>query len=246
MKSISCWVQCAISTFEVQTILLTHAHVDHITGVAAAKDAFDVRCTSTATISSCTTWQSSRVRCSASKSAQPPVDAYYDGPAIRFGGLRGARASHAGPLPGRRVPRDGRQRARPRHLFVGDTLFAGSIGRTDLPGGDYDVLMRSITEVLFPSETRRSCTRGMAPDTTIGRERRTNPFLLEYWRAGRVRLNTLASLAQGDHLDAADLDLDRRVEPRHLPSACPLTNVPLVLSRSRTSRPPSGVAVNRQ
>jgi len=65
-----------------------------------------------------------------------------------------------------------------RELFVGDTLFAGSIGRTDLPGGDYDTLMRSIREVLlsFPDET--VVHSGHGPDTTIGAERRTNPFLL--------------------------------------------------------------------
>ena len=65
------------------------------------------------------------------------------------------------------------------HLFVGDTLFAGSIGRTDLPGGDYDVLMRSITEVLFPLGDEAIVHPGHGPDTTIGRERATNPFVLE-------------------------------------------------------------------
>ena len=66
------------------------------------------------------------------------------------------------------------------HLFVGDTLFAGSIGRTDLPGGDYEVLMRSITRVLFPLGDDAIVHPGHGPDTTIGRERRTNPFVLEY------------------------------------------------------------------
>jgi glyoxylase-like metal-dependent hydrolase (beta-lactamase superfamily II) len=66
------------------------------------------------------------------------------------------------------------------HLFVGDTLFAGSIGRTDLPGGNYAVLMRSITDVLFPLGDDAVVHPGHGPDTTIGRERTTNPFVLEY------------------------------------------------------------------
>jgi glyoxylase-like metal-dependent hydrolase (beta-lactamase superfamily II) len=71
------------------------------------------------------------------------------------------------------------------HLFVGDTLFAGSIGRTDLPGGDYDVLMESITGVLFPLGDDRIVHPGHGPDTTIQRERTTNDFVLEYFAAKR-------------------------------------------------------------
>jgi len=67
-----------------------------------------------------------------------------------------------------------------RHLFVGDTLFAGSIGRTDLPGGDYQVLMRSITEVLFSLGDEAIVHPGHGPDTTIAREKATNPFVREY------------------------------------------------------------------
>ena len=66
------------------------------------------------------------------------------------------------------------------HLLVGDTLFSGSIGRTDLPGGNYEVLMRSITDVLFGLGDDAIVHPGHGPDTTIGRERRTNPFVLEY------------------------------------------------------------------
>jgi hydroxyacylglutathione hydrolase len=69
------------------------------------------------------------------------------------------------------------------HLFVGDTLFAGSIGRTDLPGGNYATLMRSITDVLFPLGDPSIVHPGHGPDTTIGRERTTNPFVLEYLRS---------------------------------------------------------------
>jgi glyoxylase-like metal-dependent hydrolase (beta-lactamase superfamily II) len=71
----------------------------------------------------------------------------------------------------------GRPDTEARELFVGDTLFAGSIGRTDLPGGDHALLLRSIREQLlvFPDET--IVHSGHGPETTIGDERATNPFL---------------------------------------------------------------------
>ena len=62
-------------------------------------------------------------------------------------------------------------------LFVGDTLFAGSIGRTDLPGGDHQTLIQSITSVLFAFPDEARVYSGHGEPTTIGRERRTNPFL---------------------------------------------------------------------
>jgi len=62
-------------------------------------------------------------------------------------------------------------------MIVGDTLFHGSVGRTDLPGGDWDTLVRSIRDKLFvlPDEVR--CYPGHEGETTIGRERRDNPFV---------------------------------------------------------------------
>lgn len=65
-------------------------------------------------------------------------------------------------------------------LFSGDTLFAGSIGRTDLPGGDHALLMRSILTQLMPLADDVRVLPGHMGTTTIGRERRTNPFLLGY------------------------------------------------------------------
>ncbi|MFO7557715.1 MAG: MBL fold metallo-hydrolase [Desulfobacterales bacterium] len=63
------------------------------------------------------------------------------------------------------------------HVFVGDTLFAGSIGRTDFPGGDYNTLISSIQKRLFPlgDDTRVYCGHG--PQTTIGQEKKFNPFV---------------------------------------------------------------------
>lgn len=65
-------------------------------------------------------------------------------------------------------------------LFSGDALFAGSIGRTDLPGGNYEQLMRSITEKLLPLGDHVHVLSGHGPETTLGQERRTNPFIREY------------------------------------------------------------------
>jgi len=66
---------------------------------------------------------------------------------------------------------------RERVVFVGDVLFAGSIGRTDLAGGDYETLMRSIREKLLPLGNDVQVYPGHGPVTTIGQERRHNPFL---------------------------------------------------------------------
>lgn len=65
-------------------------------------------------------------------------------------------------------------------VFSGDCLFAGSIGRTDLPGGDYDLLMHSIFEKLLPLGDNVRVLPGHMELTTIGQERLTNPFLLDY------------------------------------------------------------------
>lgn len=66
---------------------------------------------------------------------------------------------------------------RERVVFVGDVLFAGSIGRTDLPGGDHEQLLRSIRQKLLPLGDEVRVLAGHGPPTTIGVERRENPFL---------------------------------------------------------------------
>jgi hydroxyacylglutathione hydrolase len=63
------------------------------------------------------------------------------------------------------------------NVFVGDTMFAGSIGRTDLPGGSYETLINSIKERLFPLDDSTVVYPGHGPSTTIGNEREHNPFL---------------------------------------------------------------------
>ncbi len=63
------------------------------------------------------------------------------------------------------------------NVFVGDTLFAGSIGRTDLPGGSYETLINSIKESLFPLGDNTIVYPGHGPSTTIKNEKEHNPFL---------------------------------------------------------------------
>jgi hydroxyacylglutathione hydrolase len=65
-------------------------------------------------------------------------------------------------------------------VFSGDALFQGSIGRTDLPGSDYETLMQSIFNRLLPLGDEVQVLPGHGGATTIGQERRTNPFLLDY------------------------------------------------------------------
>lgn len=160
---------------DVRAVLLTHAHVDHISGVGAAKAALgapvylhrDDLFLYEAAVEQAAMF-GFRVE------PPPPVDRFYDASPIRFGDYE-VRVHHTpGHCPG------GVCLQIDRHLFVGDTLFAGSIGRTDLPGGNYETLMRSITGALFPLGDDAIVHPGHGPDTTIGRERTTNPFVLEY------------------------------------------------------------------
>jgi glyoxylase-like metal-dependent hydrolase (beta-lactamase superfamily II) len=64
-----------------------------------------------------------------------------------------------------------------KFAFVGDVLFHGSIGRTDLPGGDYDQLIRSITEKLWPLGNDTQFLPGHGPGSTFGQERQNNAFV---------------------------------------------------------------------
>jgi len=117
----------------------------------------------------------------------PPVDCYYetDRP-ITFGDYDVRVVHTPGHCPGGvclAIAKKGEAGA--PHLFVGDTLFAGSIGRTDLPGGDYDTLLQAITSKLFAFPDESIVYSGHGPETTIGREKVSNPFVLEYLSARR-------------------------------------------------------------
>ena len=75
------------------------------------------------------------------------------------------------------IPYDGPEDV-PEVLLSGDVLFAGSIGRTDLPGGDHATMLRSLTDKVLPLDDRIVVLPGHGEQTTIGRERTVNPFLL--------------------------------------------------------------------
>ena len=172
-------------------ILLTHAHVDHVTGVGPAKRALhapihlhkdDLFLYEHAV-------QQAWIFGVKVDAPLPPIDVFYaPGDVIAIGDYD-VRPHHTpGHCPGgvclavtRRAAADEPQAEEAGgsevDLFVGDTLFAGSIGRTDLPGGDYQTLIGSIRHVLFAFGDDARVHPGHGPSTTIGRERATNPFL---------------------------------------------------------------------
>ncbi|MBI4476410.1 MAG: MBL fold metallo-hydrolase [Acidobacteria bacterium] len=185
---------------DVKYILLTHAHMDHITGVRRARQ---VTCAPVYLHRDDNFLYEAAGQQGRAFGFQveqpPPVDHFYvarlksgttsQGAAMGVPG----RASEYEPLyfgdyevrvhhtpghcPGGVCLQVGRKETMGKQLFVGDTLFAGSIGRTDLPGGDYDTLMASIRNVLFSFGDDAEVFPGHGPKTTIGQERATNPFL---------------------------------------------------------------------
>jgi hydroxyacylglutathione hydrolase len=168
------------SGLTVRHILLTHAHVDHVTGVAAAKRALNVpiylhkddlflydRAVEMGAMFGLKV------------EPQPPIDLFYTPAQVIPFGTYEARVHHTpGHCPGGVCLQIGKTGTGGKELFVGDTLFAGSIGRTDLPGGDHATLIASIRNVLFPLGDEAVVHSGHGPDTTIGEERRNNPFLV--------------------------------------------------------------------
>ncbi len=168
----------------VVAILLTHAHVDHVSGVARAKRALDVKVyLHRDDLFLYDQAAAHGLMFGLEVEQPPPVDVFYKGPGpIAFGDYDVFVHHTPGHCPGGVCLQVGRRGERGQELFVGDTLFAGSIGRTDLPGGDYETLLRSITGVLYGFGDDARVYSGHGPETTIGEERRTNPFLIEYQR----------------------------------------------------------------
>jgi hydroxyacylglutathione hydrolase len=166
-------------SLSVKYILLTHAHLDHITGVARAKEALGVPVgLHQADNFLYESVVQQGLMFGLRVEPQPKVDFFYDGPGPWRFGTYAAWVHHTpGHCPGGVCLAVGREDANARTLFVGDTLFAGSIGRTDLPGGDYETLIGSIRNVLFAFPDDTPVYSGHGEPTTIGRERRSNPFL---------------------------------------------------------------------
>jgi hydroxyacylglutathione hydrolase len=164
----------------IRYVLLTHAHLDHITGVRRAKEVLGapvVLHRDDNFLYEAVVQQGQMFGLEIE--AQPPVDRFYDGPGPWTLGRYAAWVHHTpGHCPGGVCLAVGRTDRAARGLFVGDTLFAGGIGRTDLPGGSLPTLLRSIREVLFSFPDETVVYSGHGEPTTIGREKRTNPFLI--------------------------------------------------------------------
>lgn len=164
---------------KVQSILLTHAHVDHVTGVATARRVFEAPVflhRDDQFLYDAAPQQAAFFGLHCDR--LPAIDRYYDLSETLSFGEYGISVHHTpGHCPGGVCLAAGRKGSKKTDLFVGDTLFAGSIGRTDLPGGDQATLIRSITQVLFAFDDTTRVHSGHGPQTTIGQERQSNPFL---------------------------------------------------------------------
>ena len=157
----------------IALILNTHGHLDHV-----ACNAFFKRETSApiaihaADLPFLRNVRAQGAMYGLSVEDSPPADLeLVEGVALEFDGAAFDVIHTPGHTPGGVCLRRGEQ------MIVGDTLFAGSVGRTDLPGGDWDALVASIREKLFILPDDVLCLPGHEGETTIGRERRTNPFV---------------------------------------------------------------------
>lgn len=158
----------------VKYILITHAHVDHVKELGALKKRLDVP----VLMHEDDKFLLEKLPIQAASfglnvSILPKIDRYIkEGEKIEFGQLSLDVLHTPGHSPGNiSFVTDGA-------AFVGDVLFAGSIGRTDLPGGDFNILIDSIKTKLFPLGDETVIYSGHGPATTIGNERKRNPFLI--------------------------------------------------------------------
>ncbi len=155
--------------------LLTHAHIDHVLGLAWVHRRFGLapelhRADLPLLDAAPRQGQMYGIPCEAS----PPAKAFLkEGDIITLGGDELSVVHVPGHSPGHVAFVCGAQ----AFVVSGDVLFKGSIGRTDLPGGDHDQLIDSIRSKLLPMADNTVVYCGHGPDTTIGEERRSNPFL---------------------------------------------------------------------
>ncbi len=157
----------------LEVIVNTHGHLDHAAGNRMLRSATGARLAihpADAPMLSRLSVQAAVFGLEVANSPEPDLE-LREGEPLIFDGLAFEVIHTPGHSPGGVCLRLGPQ------AWVGDTLFRGSVGRSDLPGGSWPSLVRSIREKLFllPAETR--CHPGHGPDTTIAEERRGNPFV---------------------------------------------------------------------
>jgi hydroxyacylglutathione hydrolase len=157
----------------VRFIINTHGHFDHVSanrGVHAATKAPILIHALDAPMLEQISASAANWGLSAENSPSPDrtID---DGDTITFGKITFKVIHTPGHTPG------GISLFADGHVFVGDTLFAGSIGRTDFPGGDFGTLKSSIQDKLFTLADDVRVFTGHGPETSIGRERQHNPFV---------------------------------------------------------------------
>jgi glyoxylase-like metal-dependent hydrolase (beta-lactamase superfamily II) len=169
-------------------VLITHGHIDHMFCVAPVAGAYeatayihpDDRAMLTDPLAGLSPESAELLLGGDYTFAEPDdVRELADGHRIDVAGLQ-IFVDHApGHTPGSvmfRTPYSDPDQA-PEVVFSGDVLFAGSIGRTDLPGGDHPTMLRSLATKVLPLADEIVVLPGHGPQTTIGRERATNPFL---------------------------------------------------------------------
>lgn len=157
----------------VTALLATHGHFDHIEGGAAIQKVHDLplRCHKD-DIPVIEVMQQAQAGYGLPVTPFPNYLAdLEDGGSIAFAGMEISITHVPGHSPGQVMFRI------PGYALVGDCLFAGSVGRTDLPGGDFPTLEKSIREKIYTLDDETIVVSGHGPDTTVGRERSSNPFV---------------------------------------------------------------------